>query len=174
MTAGLLPLASATLLVATACAQPLGIGTFEALSPDTDQFRLEWNSIPEKVYRIESSTNLLGTWQAVVTNIPATPPKNAHIMTRSHWLFEAFRVAVEPRRGVFINELVASSSDRGVEDPDEPGEYPDWIELYNSSTQPIDISGWYMTDDLGRPAGTTPKRVTFSTLQRSKSLFPSP
>ena len=30
---------------------------------------------------------------------------------------------------------------------DEDGSSPDWIELFNNSTEPVNIGGWYLTDD---------------------------
>jgi hypothetical protein len=38
---------------------------------------------------------------------------------------------------VVINELLANSQGTG----------PDWIELYNTTSQPTDIGGWYLSDD---------------------------
>ncbi len=35
--------------------------------------------------------------------------------------------------------------------PDEFGEYDDWIELYNSSDAPIDLQGYYLSDDDSNP-----------------------
>lgn len=58
---------------------------------------------------------------------------------------------------VVINELLASNPD-GHRDGD--GNTPDWIELYNGTSQPVSLAGWFLTDD-GRdlqkwpfPAGT--------------------
>jgi hypothetical protein len=45
-----------------------------------------------------------------------------------------------------INELMASN-DSTLEDPDEPGEYPDWIEIYNYGADTIQLSGMYLQDD---------------------------
>jgi len=50
-----------------------------------------------------------------------------------------------------INEFMADNQTT-VEDPDEPGEYPDWIELYNGSDQTVTLSGLFLTDDLNNPA----------------------
>lgn len=47
-----------------------------------------------------------------------------------------------------INELMASN-DAFV--TDENGEYDDWFEIYNSGDLPVDIGGWYVTDDLATP-----------------------
>lgn len=64
---------------------------------------------------------------------------------------------VAPNPGVVINELMAANvSSFG----DDAGDFDDWIELYNKSTQPIDISGFFLTDNIGNldkweiPAGT--------------------
>jgi len=48
---------------------------------------------------------------------------------------------------VVINELVASNSG-GIEDP-EFNDTGDWIELYNNSSNEADLSGFYLTDNLG-------------------------
>ena len=44
-----------------------------------------------------------------------------------------------------INELMASN-DTTLQDPDEPGEYPDWIEIYNYGDQTIPLSGMVLAD----------------------------
>ena len=59
---------------------------------------------------------------------------------------------------VKINEFLAAN-DSANQDPQ--GDYDDWIELYNSGTETIDLTGYYLTDDLGDltqwsfPQGTT-------------------
>ncbi len=61
--------------------------------------------------------------------------------------------AAEPATGIVINEVLARTS--------QPVNQPDSIELLNTSSQPIEIGGWYLSDDVGRlnkyqiPAGTT-------------------
>jgi hypothetical protein len=49
-----------------------------------------------------------------------------------------------------INEFMASNTVT-LEDPDDPGNWPDWIELYNASDQPVTLNGHYLTDDVNRP-----------------------
>ncbi len=49
---------------------------------------------------------------------------------------------------VVINELMASN-DAAQADP--AGEYDDWIELYNKSAAPIDLSGYYLSDKATNP-----------------------
>ena len=43
--------------------------------------------------------------------------------------------------GVIINEIAAATSTTT----------PDWIELYNSGSQPVDLSGWGVSDNAARP-----------------------
>ncbi|MBL4755113.1 MAG: CotH kinase family protein [Flavobacteriales bacterium] len=49
---------------------------------------------------------------------------------------------------VYINEFMASNS--VYWDPDKQA-YSDWIELYNKSNDTIDLSGYFLTDNLARP-----------------------
>jgi hypothetical protein len=49
--------------------------------------------------------------------------------------------------GLVINEFMASNHVT-LEDPDEPGEWPDWVEIYNGTPSTIDLGGMYLTDDL--------------------------
>ena len=52
----------------------------------------------------------------------------------------------EPAAGLVINELMAANASIY----DEFGEADDWIELYNGSSESIDIGGLYLTDKLDR------------------------
>jgi len=58
---------------------------------------------------------------------------------------------------VVINEFMASNGHTLT----DAGQYEDWIELYNTSSQPMDMGGMYLTDDLTDltkwqiPQGTT-------------------
>ena len=52
--------------------------------------------------------------------------------------------------GLVINEFMADNKST-IEDPAEPGEFPDWIELYNGTSETIILSGMFLTDDLNDP-----------------------
>ena len=50
-------------------------------------------------------------------------------------------------RGVRINEVMTAN---GIALSDEANEYPDWVELTNTSGKAMDLSGWSLTDKLQR------------------------
>lgn len=54
-----------------------------------------------------------------------------------------------PLPGLQINEFLAKN-DRGIRDED--GDHSDWIEIFNSSSSPVSLRNWSLTDDTSRPA----------------------
>jgi len=48
----------------------------------------------------------------------------------------------------FISEFVADN-ETGLRDQD--GEYSDWLEIYNPDPDPVDLSGYYLTDTITNP-----------------------
>lgn len=59
-------------------------------------------------------------------------------------MMEAVFEPVTPQGPVVINEFAAANNT--IEDEDEETE--DWIELFNPGTQPVDIAGFFITDNL--------------------------
>jgi hypothetical protein len=55
-------------------------------------------------------------------------------------------IPIQPINGLVLNEVSAAKSFA----KDDEGESEDWIELYNAGTQPVDIAGLMLTDDLTR------------------------
>ncbi len=51
-----------------------------------------------------------------------------------------------PHGDVYLSEFVASNRD-GLEDED--GQTSDWIEIWNSGANPVDLDGWYLSDNAG-------------------------
>jgi hypothetical protein len=49
-----------------------------------------------------------------------------------------------------INEFMADNKFT-LEDPEETGEFPDWIEIYNSGQTEVSLDGLYLTDDPANP-----------------------
>src|SRR6187549_1504146 len=50
---------------------------------------------------------------------------------------------VRAQDAVFISEFVASNSN-GLRDED--GDFSDWIEIFNSGTNMVNMDGWFLTD----------------------------
>ena len=53
-------------------------------------------------------------------------------------------------RRLIINEIMADN-DSFFQDPDEAGAFEDWFEVYNPTSEPIDMSGMYITDNPNNP-----------------------
>lgn len=70
------------------------------------------------------------------------------IMTDSDTLTAIFEIDTEPYTGISINEMMASNQTNIT---DEFGAHEDWIELYNSRDQSVNIGGLWITDDLNMP-----------------------
>lgn len=71
-----------------------------------------------------------------------------------------------------INEIACNNL-LGVQDAD--GNYPDWIELYNTTNEPIDLSGYGLSDDADEPykhtfpEGTTIAGKTYKMIYAASS-----
>ena len=52
------------------------------------------------------------------------------------------------RRDLYINEIMANNQTCC---PDDEGEFPDWIEIYNAGKERVDLTGMYITDDIDNP-----------------------
>src|SRR6185369_5154678 len=58
-----------------------------------------------------------------------------------------------PVTGVIISEFMAANSGDQINSVhDELGNSPDWIELYNSGSSAVNLTGWSLTDEAGKPA----------------------
>ncbi len=55
---------------------------------------------------------------------------------------------VPPR--LYINEIMADNEST-IEDPQEPGSFEDWVEIYNGEDYKVDLSGMQLTDDPAIP-----------------------
>src|SRR5207247_11023322 len=52
---------------------------------------------------------------------------------------------------LFINEWMASNTNF-LADPSD-GKFDDWFEIYNPGTKPVDLGGYWLTDNLSNPQG---------------------
>ncbi|GIV33050.1 MAG: hypothetical protein KatS3mg031_0585 [Chitinophagales bacterium] len=83
--------------------------------------------------------------------------------------------------GLYINEFLASNTNTLT---DEFGQFDDWIEIYNSNNNPVNIGGMYITDNLANPTlwripDTHPAQTTippkgFLILWADKDTFQGP
>ncbi len=81
--------------------------------------------------------------------LPQTTRVRARLRAANQWSGQNEKYfIVNPT--VVINEFLADNKTT-IEDPDEPGEYPDWLELYNTGSTRLDLGGMYLTDDLHDP-----------------------
>jgi len=55
--------------------------------------------------------------------------------------------SITPVGAVRITEIMASNRTAVT---DDNGRFPDWVELQNTSSEPVDITGWSLTDDMNR------------------------
>jgi spore coat protein CotH len=65
---------------------------------------------------------------------------------RASYEYYTQEISYLPEENLAINEFMADNDNIIV---DEAGEYDDWLELYNWNEDDIDISGYYLSDDLG-------------------------
>ncbi|MHB9007542.1 MAG: lamin tail domain-containing protein [Limisphaerales bacterium] len=95
--------------------------------------------------------------QSSVWDLPFTVPL-AHIMLlfpdmhHRHLLpiIACLLLGCLPLQGqVEISEFMASNGETLA---DEDGDYSDWIELYNRGETPVNLDGWFLTDDASDPA----------------------
>jgi len=64
-------------------------------------------------------------------------------------VFVSFSLLGQTADNIVINEFL-SSNNTSVLDPDF-NQYADWIELYNQGANAVDLSGYYLTDNLASP-----------------------
>lgn len=84
-----------------------------------------------------------------------------YAIASSHALAQA--IAQQPK--LYINEFMASNV-LAYENTD--GDYEDWIEIYNSGELPVDLAGYYLSDDL-----TTGDYWQVPTSPASKTIIPA-
>jgi len=70
----------------------------------------------------------------VVFNLALSTSSKIHAQSTGHLTAELIR----------INEIMAVN-DIGLDDEDR--DEADWIEIYNPGTEPVDLAGWYLTDN---------------------------
>ena len=102
--------------------------------------RVTVDNIPRDCsYARDPATGIFSVHTVATPQLPNTPD-SALLMDR--------QLRIWNRTGVYITEVMASNDSVAV--PGYNG-FCDWVELYNSSTQPVDLSGYGLSDRIGRP-----------------------
>src|SRR5216683_6856565 len=65
------------------------------------------------------------------------------------WMFCLLVLARSASAQIIISEFMADNKSSLA---DENGQFPDWIEIYNSSASTVNLGGWSLTDDPTRQA----------------------
>ncbi len=92
-----------------------------------------WSAGTEVEYYIESTSNS--------TNAKRYSPLHAEYKPYTYSI-----LAGSFDSPIVINEFMADN-DTTIQDPDGTG-FPDWIELHNTSDSSVDLSGYFLTDNL--------------------------
>ena len=100
----------------------------------------------DNVFSVQLSANPSTQYYFYTENAVAayTLPENAEM----HY-FELLGSVQASARTVVINEFMAADS---TVQADPAGEYDDWIELYNTTAQSIDLSTYYLSDNFTAPS----------------------
>ncbi|MCH7720246.1 MAG: lamin tail domain-containing protein [Planctomycetes bacterium] len=137
---------------------------------DVPEFRAQYNEIFSDLicgpWSAESLVAVLDAVEPVLTEAleadPLAIPDGAsvakHFEGLRNWVTDRVTVVMGEIEGfqscpsiyVTLNELMADNFST-IEDPDEPGEFPDWFEIYNPNADEVDLGGVYITDDLLNP-----------------------
>src|SRR6266436_3134163 len=69
---------------------------------------------------------------------------------RAWWMAWVLLMAVSARGNAdtLISEFMALNNTTLT---DQDGQYSDWIEIYNSGPDAVNLDGWYLTDDSASP-----------------------
>jgi hypothetical protein len=93
------------------------------------------------------------TTNSLAYSSPLTITNEVELVVRafvSGWVPSPVVGAVYRTAFLGINEILAKNA-TATPDIADFSAFPDWIELYNASTSPIDLSGYYLSDKLDQP-----------------------
>jgi len=124
----------------------------DILIPRMEEMR---DLIREWVYLEEFPRSLFSPTQfeqAMETNVPIGPgrfaPALGTFIENRHDYLVSVLGTWNPVESLVLNELMAGNDSTIV---DENGEYDDWIEIVNTGTEPLNLSGFRFTDDMAFP-----------------------
>jgi spore coat protein H len=132
----------------------LAPGEIRAIAVDLD-------SGPDRASLSDSSGRLIVevSWPALSADDP-DPLRDRSLGLTANGAWQFLPVATpgaenaEPAFTLVLNEACADN-ETSLENPDDPGEYDDWIEIVNVGPDAVDAGGFGVTDDLGDPMAWT-------------------
>jgi hypothetical protein len=95
-----------------------------------------YNAVGKVEYYVEAKNT-----SGIVSVHPGNAPDNT----------DDFLLNTDALPALKINEFMAFNSSCCPDDDSGTNEFDDWIEIYNSSDQPVDIGGMYLSDDKTNP-----------------------
>jgi hypothetical protein len=95
-----------------------------------------YNAVGKVEYYVEAKNT-----SGIVSVHPGNAPDNT----------DDFLLNTDVLPALKINEFMAFNSSCCPDDDSGTNEFDDWIEIYNSSDQPVDIGGMYLSDDKTNP-----------------------
>ena len=100
-----------------------------------------YDNLPDNVSwaRVEGLSN---TWQEASPSTPGMPNNRSSQLEMDRML------RAQNTTGLFISEVMTSST--GVETPYGRSSY-DWVEIYNASSVPLSLKGFWLSDNVNRP-----------------------
>ena len=106
----------------------------------------------EGAYPVMNGASVVVTFASVDGYVLSGAPTSATIAINGDTTFPAASVptAISPAQAIRINEVMASnpSPDKGGITTKKGIPEMDWVEFYNASSEDIDITGWYLSDNL--------------------------
>lgn len=130
----------------------LGAGQFEVVTVDGIVGQAPPNADAVALTRLQSNTPVVldyVSYQFATTNSSYGSFPDGPGIARRFFYYPTPGAPNNPAAGpvqVFINEWMASNT-RTINDPAD-GAFEDWFELFNAGDMPVDLSGYYLTDNL--------------------------
>lgn len=106
-----------------------------------EQIAVESINIPS-LNRNQSYARVNNGWQITSSYTPCMPNEESY--------YQMMREALSGGQSssIVISEVMA---DNATYIPDEDGEYFDWVELYNTTSNAVNLNGWCLSDDASNP-----------------------
>lgn len=124
----------------------------DVLIPRMEEMRdliRDWVYLEESPMRLFSSSQFESAMNSNVSIGPGRfAPALGTFIENRHAYLTSLLGSWEPVDDLILNEIMAGNDSTIA---DSEGEYDDWLEITNSGTSAIDLSGYHLTDDMAFP-----------------------